>query len=305
MTAGRLQPGTDFAGFRVQRRLGVGGMSEVYLVLGRGHDRLEALKILDRDASRSPRLRTKFRTEATVAELLVHPNIVSVHEHGCFEGQLWMSMHYVDGYSAARLVARGQIALDVSRVARIVAEVAKGLDYAHSNGVLHRDVKPSNILISTERVDGYEQVLLSDWGIARLVDDSAPLVVGGTVLASIHYAAPELLRGGVLSAQTDVYALGATLVELLTGRTPYPLATPLAITSAHLSADPPAVTRRRRSLPRGLDAVVARALAKEPADRFETCVELADAVAAAIAAGIPEPPVRRSPFTRSRWLRFS
>lgn len=208
MTPGQLQPGSEFAGFRVQRRLGVGGMSEVYLVLGRGHDRLEALKILDRDASRSPRLRTKFRTEATVAELLVHPNIVSVHEHGEFEGQLWMSMHYVDGYSAARLVARGQIALDVSRVARIVAEVAKGLDYAHSNGVLHRDVKPSNILISTERVDGYEQVLLSDWGIARLVDDSTPLVVGGTVLASIHYAAPELLRGGVLSAQTDVYALG-------------------------------------------------------------------------------------------------
>lgn len=305
MNPGQLQPGAEFAGFRVQRRLGVGGMSEVYLVLGRGHDRLEALKILDRDASRSPRLRTKFRTEATVAELLVHPNIVSVHEHGEFEGQLWMSMHYVDGYSAARLVARGQIALDVSRVARIVAEVAKGLDYAHSNGVLHRDVKPSNILISTERVDGYEQVLLSDWGIARLVDDSTPLVVGGTVLASIHYAAPELLRGGVLSAQTDVYALGATLVELLTGRTPYPLATPLAITAAHLSADPPAVTRRRRSLPRGLDAVVARALAKDPADRFQTCVELADAVAAAVSAGVPEPPARRSPFTRSRWLRFS
>jgi serine/threonine-protein kinase len=125
------------------------------------------------------------------------------------------------------------------------------------------------------------------------------------VLASIHYAAPELLRGGVLSAQTDVYALGATLVELLTGRTPYPMATPLAITAAHLSAEPPAVTRRRRSLPRGLDAVVARALAKDPADRFETCVELADAVAAAISAGVPEPPVRRSPFTRSRWLRFS
>ncbi|MDI6630783.1 MAG: serine/threonine-protein kinase [Rhodococcus sp. (in: high G+C Gram-positive bacteria)] len=301
----RLQPGSEFAGFRVQRRLGVGGMSEVYLVLGRGHDRYEALKILDRDASRSPRLRNKFRMEAAVAAQLVHPNIVSVHEHGEFEHQLWMSMHYVDGYSAARLVARGQIALDVSRVARIVAEVAKGLDYAHSQGVVHRDVKPANILISTERFDGYEQVLLSDWGIARLLDDSTPLVAGGTVMASIPYAAPELLRGGVLSAQTDVYGLGATLVELATGRTPYPLATPLAITAAHLMADPPSVTRRRRSLPRGFDAVVARALAKDPSDRFRTCVELSDAVAAAVEAGVPEPPPRRSPFTRSRWLKFS
>ncbi len=226
-------------------------MSEVYLVLGRGHDRLEALEILDRDASRSPRLRNKFRMEAAVAAQLVHPNIVSVHEHGEFEHQLWMSMHYVDDYTAARLVARGQIALDVSRVARIVAEVAKGLDHAHSQGVVHRDVKPANILISTERIDGYEQVLLSDWGIARLLGDSTPLAAGGTVLASIPYAAPELLRGGVLSAQTDVYGLGATLVELATGRPPYPLATPLAITAAHLTAEPPSVTRRRRALPRG------------------------------------------------------
>ncbi|MGV8875052.1 MAG: serine/threonine-protein kinase [Rhodococcus sp. (in: high G+C Gram-positive bacteria)] len=303
---GRLQPGAQFAGFAVQRRLGVGGMSEVYLVLGRGHDRLEALKILDREASQSTQLRNKFRMEADVAEKLVHPNIVSVHEHGEFEGQLWMSMHYVDGYSAARLVARGQIALDMSRVARIVAEVAKGLDYAHSEGVLHRDVKPANILIATERIDGHEQVMLSDWGIARMLDDSTPLARGGTVLASIQYAAPELLRGGVLSAQTDVYGLGVTLVELATGRTPYPLSTPLAITAAHLTAEPPSVTRRRPSLPRGLDAVVARALAKNPADRFRTCVELSDAVAAAAAvAKLPEPPARRSPFTRSRWLKFT
>ncbi|WP_051047891.1 serine/threonine-protein kinase [Rhodococcus sp. AW25M09] len=300
--SGRLRPGSEFAGFRVQRRLGVGGMSEVYLVLGRGHDRLEALKVLDPDASRSPQLRAKFRMEAAVASELVHPNIVSVHEHGEFEQQLWMSMHYVDGYSAARLVARGQIPLDVSRVARIVAEVAKGLDYAHSKGVVHRDVKPANILISTDRCDGYEQVLLSDWGIARMLDDSSPLASDGTVLASIQYAAPELLRGGVLSAQTDVYGLGATLVELATGRTPYPLATPLAITAAHLTAEPPSVTRRRRSLPRGLDAVVARSLAKDPADRFRTCVELSDAVAAAVAAPPPEPPTRHSPMASSRWL---
>lgn len=279
-------------------------MSEVYLVLGRDHERHEALKILDREASESAQLRNKFRTEAAVATELVHPNIVSVHEHGEFERRLWMSMHYVDGYSAARLVARGQIPLAVSRVARIVGEVAKGLDYAHSMGVVHRDVKPANILISTERFDGYEQVLLSDWGIARLLDDSTPLTSGGTVLASIQYAAPEVLRGEALSERTDVYGLGATLVELATGRPPFPLANALAITSAHLSAEPPSVTRRRPALPRGLDAVVARALAKNPADRFGTCLELSHAVAAAVAAANAEPPVHRSPRPRSRWPRL-
>jgi eukaryotic-like serine/threonine-protein kinase len=295
MTAGRLAPGEVFAGRAVDRLLGIGGMSEVYLVLLGEHR--ETLKILNHDASRSERLRAKFVMEAELAGRLHHPNIVSVHEHGEFEGQLWMSMHYVEGYSAARLVARGQIALEVGRAARIVSEVAKGLDYAHTQGVLHRDVKPSNILISTEsRSDAHEQVMLSDWGIARLIDDSTPLSRGGTVLASIQYAAPELLRGERLSAQTDVYALGATLVELLTGKPPYPLATPLAIMDAQLNASPPVVTERRRLLRKGLNEVVATALAKDPADRYGTCQELSDAVACALAAPAPAPPPRRSPF---------
>ncbi|MDJ0395947.1 serine/threonine-protein kinase, partial [Rhodococcus sp. G-MC3] len=187
--------------------------------------------------------------------------------------------------------------LEVGRAARIVSEVAKGLDYAHSRGILHRDVKPSNILISTESDTGeYEQVMLSDWGIARLREDATSLARGGTVLASIHYAAPEVLRGEQLSPRTDIYALGATLVELLTGKPPYPLATPLAVLNAQLNAPPPIVTERRSSLRRGLNAVVATALAKDPADRFATCRELCDAVAGALAAPAPEPPPRKSPF---------
>ncbi|MGB3369730.1 MAG: serine/threonine-protein kinase [Rhodococcus sp. (in: high G+C Gram-positive bacteria)] len=292
MTRGRLSPGDVFAGYTVERLLGVGGMSEVYLVAGR-----ETLKILNSEASHSEQLRAKFIGEAEIAARLHHPNIVSVHAHGEYEGQLWMSMHYVEGYSAARLVARGQIALEPVRAARIISEVAKALDYAHSCGVLHRDVKPSNILISTEvPPDGYEQVLLSDWGIARLLDDSTPLAAGGTVMASIRYAAPELLRGETLTAATDIYALGATLVELLTGKPPYPLSTPLAITDAHLNAPPPVVTERRKSLRKGLNGVVATALAKNPADRYATCKDLSDAVARALAAPAPEPPPRRSPF---------
>nr|WP_296778631.1 serine/threonine-protein kinase [Rhodococcus sp. (in: high G+C Gram-positive bacteria)] len=303
MTTGRLSAGDMFAGRAVERLLGIGGMSEVYLVSYEG--RRETLKILNHQASQSERLRAKFVMEAELAGRLHHPNIVSVHAHGEFEQQLWMSMHYVEGYSAARLVARGQIALEVGRAARIVSEVAKGLDYAHTHGILHRDVKPSNILISTEtRSDEHEQVMVSDWGIARLIDDVTPLARGGTVLASIQYAAPELLRGERLSPQTDVYALGATLVELLTGKPPYPLATPLAIMDAQLNASPPIVTERRRSLRRGLNGVVATALAKDPKDRFTTCRELSEAVAHALAAPPPEPPPRKSPFGAG-WRTFA
>lgn len=295
MTGGRLSPGEKFAGYTVERLLGMGGMSEVYLVT-RG-DRPETLKILNHDASRSERLRAKFVMEAELAGRLHHPNIVSVHAHGETDGQLWMSMHYVEGYTAARLVARGQIALAVDRAARIVSEVAKGLDYAHSQGILHRDVKPSNILISTEvSADEHEQVMLSDWGIARLIDDESPLARNGTVLASIQYAAPELLRGETLSARTDIYALGATLVELLTGKPPYPSATPLAIVDAQLNSPPPLVTERRKDLRRGLNGVVATALAKNPEDRFATCKDLSDAVARALAAPAPEPPPRKLRF---------
>ncbi|OZD15283.1 serine/threonine protein kinase [Rhodococcus sp. 15-649-1-2] len=298
MTPGRLSPGRTFAGYTVERLLGVGGMSEVYLVEGR-----ETLKILDEDASGDEQLRAKFVMEAKIAARLHHPNIVSVHAHGEFGGRLWMTMHYVEGYSAARLVARGQIALDVDRAARIVSEVAKGLDYAHTQGVLHRDVKPSNILISTEPRGGFEQVMVSDWGIARFLD-AGPVARGGSVFASIQYAAPELLRGERLSARTDVYALGATLVELLTGKPPYPLATPLAITDAQLNASPPSVTARRRDLRKGLDGVVATALAKKPEDRFATCTELSNAVADALAAPAPEPPPRKSPFGAGWRRRF-
>jgi eukaryotic-like serine/threonine-protein kinase len=298
MTGGRLSPGDVFAGYTVERLLGRGGMSEVYLVAGP-----ETLKILNLDASRSQRLRARFVTEAEIASSLHHPNIVSVHAHGEFDGHLWMSMHYVDGYSAARLVARGQIPLDVARAARIVSDVAEALDYAHARGILHRDVKPSNILIGVDpQPDSREQVLLSDWGIARWVSDD--VVRPEAVLTSIPYAAPEVLRGQPLSAQADVYSLGATLVELLTGKPPYPLATPIAITDAHLNTPPPRVTARRKSLVPGLDTVVSRALAKNPDDRYRTCRELSDAVVQALSVPAQTTPLRKRSFGAGWRRRF-
>jgi serine/threonine protein kinase len=296
-----LPPGSEFAGHRIERILGRGGMSEVYLVHREGSPEPETLKILDAAASQSEAIRRKFVAEAELGVRLRHRNIVAVHAHGDCDGRLWMSMHYVDGYSAARLVARGQIPMDVLRAARIVDEVSHALDHAHGVGVVHRDVKPANILISTVVDPGeLEQVLLSDWGIARMVDERMPLVSDdGTVLASIGYAAPELLRGETLTARTDIYALGATLVELLTGRTPFPLPTQFAVMNAHLTRIPPDISTRRADLPRTIDAVVHRAMAKDPADRFGSCHDMSVAVARALEGYVPPPPPLR-PWYRRR-----
>ncbi|WP_328811148.1 serine/threonine-protein kinase [Rhodococcus sp. NBC_00294] len=283
-----LRPGSEFAGFRVERLLGHGGTAEVYLAR-RGSAPPETLKILRADAPRDA-----FAAEVRIGALLQHPNIVAAHDHGEFRGRPWMSMSHVDGYSAARLVARGQIPLDVHRAARIVDGVARALDHAHGLGIVHRDVKPANILLaSVADADTREQILLSDWGIARLTTSPTPLVSDdGTVLTSIGYAAPELLRGGTLTARTDIYALGATLVELLTGRPPFPLATPFAVMDAQLRRTPPSVSSRRADLPTRLDAVVQRALAKEPPDRFASCHDLSVAVARALRDHTPPEPGR-------------
>ncbi|MGC0365566.1 serine/threonine protein kinase [Rhodococcus sp. 27YEA15] len=299
-----VELGTEFAGYRIERLLGRGGMSEVYLA-SRESERA-TVKLLDAESSADPRLRTRFVAEAQISCGLDHPNIVSVDAHGDVDGQLWMAMRYVEGYSAARLVARGQIPLDPMRAARIVRSVAHGLDYAHRRGILHRDVKPANILISTEAaVDNGEQVLLSDWGIARLVDDSVPLARQGSVLASIHYTPPELLCVEPLTPRTDVYELGCVLVELLTGTTPFPHSDPLSTADAQLHSPPPSVTARRGELPVALDEVVRVALSKNPAERYATCTALGDAVTAALKDWPTTPPrfsgARRGP----RFRRFS
>lgn len=266
--------GSVIAGYRVVRVLGSGGMGSVYLAQDPDLPRLDALKVLSSARSNDPEFRARFSREAAVAAGLTHPNIVAIHRRGeTAEGQLWIAMQFVDGDDADAALRAGT--MTPQRAIRIVGEVAKALDYAHRHNVVHRDVKPANFLLTAQRGSA-ERVLLADFGIARALDDVG-LTTTGSVLATMSYAAPELLAGHAFDGRADVYSLGCSLFRLLTGTTPFPTGNgPAAVMMAHLHAPPPRVSERLPDLTSALDAVIARAMAKDPAGRFPTATELAE-----------------------------
>jgi eukaryotic-like serine/threonine-protein kinase len=266
--------GSVIAGYRVVRVLGSGGMGSVYLAQDPDLPRLDALKVLSSARSNDPEFRARFVREAAVAAGLSHPNIVAIHRRGeTAEGQLWIAMQFVDGDDADAALRAGT--MTPQRAVRIVGEVAKALDYAHRHNVVHRDVKPANFLL-TAQGGAAERVLLADFGIARALDDVG-LTTTGSVLATMSYAAPEVLAGHALDGRADIYSLGCSLFRLLTGVTPFPTGNgPAAVMMAHLHAPPPRVSERVPDLSSALDAVIARAMAKDPAGRFPTATELAE-----------------------------
>lgn len=272
--------GEVFAGYTIERLLGRGGMGSVYLARHPRLPRLTAMKLLNPDLFDDTESRTRFEREAELVARLDHPNIVTVFDRGVEGDQPWICMRYIDGTDAAALEAW---ALPPQRAVQIIAETAKALDFAHSRGVLHRDVKPANILL--ERVEGdQERVYLSDFGIARFRDDTGRLTQTGTFTATLAYAAPEQLSGAPLDHRADQYSLACTLFRLLTGTVPFDATNPVAVIQGHLGAPPPEVSRLRPGLPRALDGVLATAMAKRPADRFGSCAEFAAAARQALAA---------------------
>lgn len=282
-----LEPGSVFAGYTVQRRIGVGGMGSVYLM---HHPRLPldvAVKVLDPALGRDPKARALFHREAEIAARLHHPNIVRVHDRGSEGDHLWLAMDYVDGPDTAQLLRDGPLATELAL--DIVRQTAAALDYAHQHGVLHRDVKPANLLIT--HPGNRNLVRITDFGIARTLDDTTTLTT--SVRATFAYAAPELLTNSPIDHRVDVYALGATLYRLLSETVPYPRDSLGAIIHAHLSEPPPRLTTDRVDLPSGIDQVIAIALAKEPAERFQTCTALADAAYRAL--GYPTPRTMANP----------
>ncbi len=278
-------PGAILAGYRIERRLGGGGMGAVYLVQHPRLPRQDALKVLDARLAVEPTFRARFEREADLAARLRHPNVVQIFDRGVDGDRLWIAMQFVDGLDAAQLLRQGLSVLTPERAVHIVAEAAAGLDYAHRQGLLHRDIKPANLLIARAE-DGTDEVLVTDFGIARSMGETTSLTSAGSVLGTLAYAAPEQLEGHPLDVRTDVYALGGTLYELLTGFVPFQRESPAALISAHLIEPPPRPSAGNPALPYALDAVIARAMAKNPDDRYGSCGELADAAVAAL-TGLP------------------
>jgi serine/threonine-protein kinase len=273
-----LADGATFAGYTIVRMLGSGGMGEVYLAQHPRLPRRDALKVLPASVSADGEYRERFNREADIAATLWHPHIVGVHDRGDFEGQIWISMDYVDGTDAARLLReRNPDGMGNTEVADIVAAVAEALDYAHERHLLHRDVKPANILLARP-ASGDHRILLADFGIARWVNDISGLTATNMTVGTVSYAAPEQLMGARLDGRADQYALAATAFHLLTGAPPFQHSNPAVVISQHLSASPPAIGARRPELS-ALDPVLAKALSKDPKDRFERCDDFARALA--------------------------
>jgi serine/threonine protein kinase len=292
-----LNDGAIFADFRIVRRLGSGGMGEVYLIQHPRLPRRNALKILSADLSADPDYRARFNREADLASTLYHPHIVGVHDRGEYNGQLWLSMDFVDGHDAARLLAeRYPAGMPVDVALSIITAVASALDYAHRQGLLHRDVKPANIMLTLD--DGEQRILLTDFGIARSVDDISGLTSTNMTVGTVAYSAPEQLMGEEIDGRADQYALAATAYHLLTGLQLFAHSNQAVAISRHLNADPPAVAETRPELA-ALDPVLAAALAKNPDQRFASCSDFARAFADQVSPtslAIPIAPTASAPL---------
>ena len=252
-------------------------MGEVYLAQHPRLPRQDAVKILSSASTNDEEFRARFNREAELTATLWHPHIVGVLDRGEFKGRLWISMDYVDGTDAGRLIReRYPGGMPEQDVAEIVTAVADALDFGHERRLLHRDVKPENILVTAS--DGHRRrVLLTDFGIARRIDDVSNLTDSNVALGTISYVAPEQLLGKPLDGRADQYALAATTFHLLTGAPPFQDSNRAVVISHHLGTPPPRISDRRPDLAH-LDAVLARALAKDPNERYPNCLDFARAL---------------------------
>jgi serine/threonine-protein kinase len=288
-----LASGDVFAGYVIDRQLGRGGMGSVYLAKHPRLPRMTALKLLNREMFFDKEVRARFEREADLVAQLDHPSIVTVYDRGLDDEQLWISMQYVDGIDAASVDPEK---LPPERAVQIIKETADALDYAHGMGVLHRDVKPANILLARSGSGRGERVYLTDFGIARLRDDTGHLTQTGTFTATLAYASPEQLTGATLDHRSDQYSLACSLFWLFTGAGPFAATNPAAVIQGHLQGAPPALSSTRPGLPYALDSVLARAMAKRPDDRYTSCSEFAAAARHALVnPSVPSMPVVGGP----------
>jgi serine/threonine-protein kinase len=272
--------GTRLAGYRLEEQVGAGGMAMVFRAVDERLDRLVALKVLAPAVAWDEAFRQRFIRESRVAAAIDDPHILPVYEAGQSGGVLFIAMRYVPGGDVSGLLRRGG-PLPPDRAAAIISPVALALDAAHAAGLVHRDVKPANMLLDV-RPGRPDHVYLSDFGISKAAVSSAGLTGSGYLLGTPAYTAPEQLQGQPVDGRTDQYALACAAFEMLTGHTPFQRDEAAAVMWAQLSAPPPSVTVYRPELAAAADQVFARALAKKPADRYLRCADFADALRQAL-----------------------
>jgi hypothetical protein len=266
MVQALFQAGATLGGYRIDSVIGAGGMGVVYEATQLSLHRTVALKVIAPHLAADPAFRERFSREAMLQAALDHPSVVTVYEAGESEGSLFLAMRLIPGADLKRMLAEAP--LHPSRALVLLEQIASALDAAHEAGLIHRDVKPQNVL-----VDADDRAYLSDFGLIKRHEERGS-TGAGRHLGSLDYVPPEQIRGEPPSPASDVYALAAVLYECLAGAVPFPRDAEAAVLYAHLSEPAPRLTARRPDLPPGLDAVIARGLAKSPADRYESASEL-------------------------------
>ena len=265
--ASDLRAGTELAGHRLLRLIGRGGMGVVYLAEQLQLQRPAALKLLTGEFALDPAYRSRFIREARDAAGLEHPGIVTVYDAGEADGLLYIAMRFVEGLDLGKVIVEHG-PLDPQRALVVAEQVGSALDFAHERGVVHRDVKPANILLSGARA------FLGDFGVARRMDSQSALTAAGSFVGTAQYCAPEQIRGEPVDGRADVYALACVLHHVLAGQPPFADKQGVALVYAHLEAPPPRVSHVRPELPPTLDAVIARGMQKRPGDRPGSCAAL-------------------------------
>ncbi|HEX9236358.1 MAG TPA: serine/threonine-protein kinase [Actinomycetota bacterium] len=275
--------GTELAGYRIDSVIGRGGMGVVYLAEHLRLRRRAALKVLAPELAEDEGFRDRFIRESELAASLEHPNIVPIYDAGEANGLLYLAMRFIDGSDLKTLIRTDPL-LELPRVASIVAQVAAALDAAHAAGLVHRDVKSANVLVSPATPSLGEHAFLADFGLTRPRDVARGVTKTGQFVGSVDYAAPEQLQGTPVDARTDVYSLGCVAFECLTGQPPYVGEGEVTVMMGHLREPVPHPTSLRPELPAEVDAVIGRAMAKSADDRYPTAGAFAEAWTAPLQA---------------------
>jgi hypothetical protein len=276
-----LEPGSEFAGYRIEGLAGRGGMGIVYRARQARPSRTVALKVITPELADDEEFRARFERESDVAASIEHPNVIPVFEVGDDAGRLFIAMRFVEGTDLRALIELDG-ALPAERATRIVGQVAAALDAAHDAGLIHRDIKPANVLIS-----GSDHAYLTDFGLTKPIEGGQELTTTGVAVGTFDYMAPEQFRGEPVDARTDVYALGCVLHHALTGAPPFPAESDAAKMYGHLTLPPPRASEAGPDVPPELDAVIAKAMAKDPGERFASAGELGRAALAAAGESAP------------------